>query len=149
MGTMATVVNREALGSLHAGVVLMRSEVEFPESLMVQPELFMSRWSIKAPGLERELRKFGWYLFCIPPELRSGPLGFSRNGAIARALQKVLARTESEHFNACEITDVSSRRFRGVWRAVLSAQMRHLHEGIILLQPVAEEQKGSRLQRAA
>ena len=64
---MATVVNREALDSLHAGVVLTRSDVEFPKSLKVQPEPLMSRWSIlpqiKAPGLERGLRKFGWYLF--------------------------------------------------------------------------------------
>ena len=157
MGSMATVVNREALDSLHAGVVLTCSDVEFPESLKVQPEPLMSRWGVlsqvKASGLDQDLRNFGWQLFCIPPEVRSGALGFSRNGAIARSLQKLLARTESEHFNAC--TDVSSRRFLGVWRgflgvwrAVLSAQVRHVQEGIILLQPVAK-QKGNRLQRAA
>jgi len=88
-----------------------------------------------AYGLDREIQKAGWTLFCLAGEMKATVFGIDDQSMLRRAIGRILGRAESDRFNSLEITRVSSvgsERFPLVRYVTVSAQWRHIQQSLFL-----------------
>ncbi len=124
---------------LKPGSLLVKRTAELPEIVRAGGQVVAPGWKI-LPGVgarkvERELAEIRWHLFyVVDPSPREGGLGFDRDAAIRRALQKLIRRAQSQNLNALEITNISVRRFGPLFRAKVEVNFRHIGETAVLFE---------------
>jgi hypothetical protein len=118
---------------LQIGTVLMR---EWPELFGLESDLYSGPWRvIKALdgfGLDRKIRAAGWNFFFVASEVKVtffGALGVSK---IQHAVNRILDKVKSQHFNGLEVTGIEAKRFLGLPYAVISAHSRHVQQNCYL-----------------
>ena len=104
-----------------------------PEALRSQSEPSGPRWR-RVTGLDsyafgRAIAKSNWTYFALIDGLVSRAFGFDGERRVGAAVSRILAKTRNSHFNAVEITKVTSKRFFGLPYASVRAQSRHIQEG--------------------
>ncbi|HVB35249.1 MAG TPA: hypothetical protein VNJ52_12880 [Patescibacteria group bacterium] len=117
------------------GTVLVKNAATLPKELRLESEPYAAGWKIMGDldghGLDRALQKAGWTLFRPAGEVKISVFGIDNQSMLRRAVERLLARGQSDGFNCLEITQIASvgsERFPLVCYATVSAQWRHIQE---------------------
>jgi hypothetical protein len=134
------------------GAILLTNGALLPDGLRMESEACVPGWRIvtnlDTPALGREIRNAGWTFLSLAGESRASVFGIDHQKSLRRAIEKILARGESQHFNSLEITRVSSagsERFPLVCHVTVSAQWRHIQRDLMpsiagkLVEPFVQE----------
>ena len=121
------------------GTILIEERTLLPEEMQFESEPYLPGWRIvkhfDAFGLNREIQKTGWTFFCAAGEIRTTVFGIDMRKTVRRAIERILARAQSEKLNSLEITRVActgSERFPLVRHVTVSARLRHIQESFVL-----------------
>jgi hypothetical protein len=120
--------------TLKVGTVLMMMKdwIGVPHCPGLETEPCFGEWSVvKVPdafALEREIHAAGWNFFFMATEVKATYFGFLGQQKIHRALKRILAKVNPEHFNGLEVTKIAARHFLGVPYVTVSAHSRHIQQ---------------------
>jgi len=121
------------------GAVLVRESALLPGGLDFESEPCVPGWrlikNLDPYALDRKIREAGWTFLCLAGEIKATVFGIDDQSMARRAIERILARQEQEEFNCLEITavvSVGSMRFPLVHYVTVSAQSRHVQEGLSL-----------------
>jgi hypothetical protein len=118
--------------NINVGTILVKEWLGMPKLAGLDAEPCVGEWSlvkvIDAFALEREIHAAGWNLFFMATEVKTMFFGFLGEEKIKRALKRILAKVELQHFNALEVTQISARFFMGVPYVTVSAHSRHMQQ---------------------
>jgi hypothetical protein len=131
-----------------APTIFIRENTRLPASVTLESETFLPGWrSIKnldGRELGRKIENAKWNYFYLAGAMKATVLGRNGPATLRRAVQRVLAKKQSQNYNSLEISQIISKRFLGVPYLTISAYFRHIQEGMYLV-PV----EGFRLRDAA
>jgi hypothetical protein len=131
-----------------ASTIFIRENTRLPASVTLESETFLPGWrSIKnldGRELGRKIENARWNYFYLAGAMKATVLGRNGRATLRRAVQRVLAKKQSQNHNSLEISKIISKRFLGVPYLTVSAHFRHIQEGMYLV-PV----EGFRLRDAA
>lgn len=126
---------------IKAGTILIKEGTPLPEALRFESEPCAPGWrSVKALdgyGLGLKIHEAGWAFFHVAAEINATVFGLDGRKTVHRAVEQILANSESEKFNSLEITrmvSVASKRFLGVSYVTVSAHSRQIQETALLFQ---------------
>lgn len=124
-----------AASGLGPGSLLLRATAKLPESLRLETRPFAPGWNLlvgeSVSTLDRRLRDGGWNLFWVAGVVEGGGLALTRERALQRAFEEVLAQLD-QRLNCVEVTDIRVRTLFWLHHASLAAQGRHLQKGFVL-----------------
>jgi hypothetical protein len=104
--------------------------------LGVESEPYASNWSVVKVldgfAVERKIRAAGWNFFFIASEVKAIFLGAPEATKIQRAVNRILGKTNQQHFNGLEVTGIARKRFLGLPYVVVSAHPRHVQRNCYL-----------------
>jgi hypothetical protein len=131
----------EMADEIKAGTILIRDGTALPEGLRFESGPCMPGWrsvkNLNGHGLRLKLHEAGWTFFYMAAEINATVFGFDGRKTVRRAVEQVLANSESKKFNSSEITriaSVASKRFLGVTYVTVSAHSRQIQESALLLE---------------
>jgi hypothetical protein len=128
--------------------IFIRENTRLPASVTLESETFSPGWrSIKnldGRQLGRKIENAMWNYFYLAGPVKATVLGRESLATLRKAVQRVLAKEQSQNYNSLEISKIIAKRFLGVPYLTISAHSRHIQEGMYLV-PV----KDSRLRDAA
>jgi hypothetical protein len=114
---------------IRAGSVWIKSDARLPESARFESKQY-GHWKLLTRmdgfAVERSLSEAGWHFLFMVPGITIGALSSSRNGAIRRALKRILAAVEEQDFNGLEIVEITTRSFLGLHYARVVAHPRQV-----------------------
>lgn len=82
--------------------------------------------------VDRKIHAAGWNFFFMAPEFNASFFGAIGAEKIQKALARILAKVEPQHFNSLEVTGIVARRFLGVPYVTVSAHSRHMQQSCFL-----------------
>ena len=114
---------------IRVGSVLIKSDARLPESVRFESKQYVP-WKLLTGvdgfAVERKLLESGWHFLFMVPGITIGALSSSRNGAIRRALKRILTAVAERHFNGLEIVEITTRSFLGLHYARVVAHPRQV-----------------------
>jgi hypothetical protein len=116
--------------------ILIRENTLLPPGFALETEAFLPGWRIVrdhgAETLDRKLTAAHWNFFYLAGEVKV--IVFGRKGAdsLRRAVKSVLAKRVARKFNSLEITGIAASWFLGVPFVRISANFRHIQQGLTL-----------------
>src|SRR5438128_6544648 len=120
-----------------SGTILIRENTLLPAGLAVESEVFLPDWrvvkNLDRSTLARNIEGANWNFFYLAGEIRATVLGRDRSGTLRRAVRRVLAKQKGQKFNSLEITNVVSKWFLGIPFINITANLRHIQQGIGLV----------------
>jgi hypothetical protein len=128
--------------------IFIRENTRLPAGVTFESETFLPGWrSVKNLGgreLARKIENAMWNYFYLAGPIKATVFGRESLATLRKAVQRVLAKKQSQNYNSLEISKTISKRFLGVPYLTVSAHSRHIQEGMYLV-PV----KDFRLKAAA
>src|SRR6266849_3670045 len=102
--------------TIKPGTILIKEGTFLPEAVRFESEPCVPGWrlvkDLDACGLHRKIRDAGWTFFCLAGQLGATVSGIDEQKTLSRAVEQILASSESAEFNSLEIMRVaSSHRF--------------------------------------
>jgi hypothetical protein len=120
-------VRRAMPSSVQVGTILMK---EWPGMPPLAGFDRLGEWSmVKVPDaftLDRKIHAAGWNFIFMAAEVKAMFFGPLRATKLQRALKRILAKVEQQHFNGLEVTAIVARHFLGVPYVTVSAHSRHM-----------------------
>ena len=117
--------------------IFIRENTRLPVSVTLESETFLPGWrSIKnldGRELGRKIENAKWIYFYLAGPVKATVLGGESLATLRKAVQRVLAKKQSQNYNSLEITKIISRRLLGVPYLTISAHFRHIQEGMYLV----------------
>ena len=121
---------------INAGTILIKEGTVLPESLQLESEPYLKGWrlvkNLGSSGLDRKLCEARWNLFYMAEEVSAVVVGFDLEKMTRRAIERIVASTQSDGFNCLQIAHVTAKRFLGLPYVTVSAHPRHIQESTIL-----------------
>lgn len=124
---------------IRTGTILVKENAVLPKELQFEGEPCVPGWTVVKDfdgyGFDREIQKTGWTFSCLPGETKATVFGVDGQTMVRRAIERILANSKSKNFNSLEILRVASagsQRFPLVHYVTVSAQSRHIQEGLFL-----------------
>jgi hypothetical protein len=131
-----------------AVTIFIRENTRLPASVTLESEAFLPGWrsirNLDGRELSRKIENAKWNYFYLAGPVKATVLGRENLATLRKAVQRVLAKEQSQNYNSLEISKIISKRFLGVPYLTISAHSRHIQEGMYLV-PV----EGLRLSDAA
>ena len=125
--------------TIKAGTVLIKEGALLPEILQFESESCVPGWrlvkGLDGHALDREIHEAGWTFFFLANEIRATVFGIDGEKMARRAVERILGDPRSGHFNALEITRITSldsERFPVVHYVSVFAHSRHIQKSLIL-----------------
>jgi hypothetical protein len=116
--------------NVKVGTILMKECPGMPQLIGFETEPCFGEWStVKALdpfALDRKIHAAGWNLFFMAGEVKAVFFGSLKAAKVQSALNRILAKVKSDHFNGLEVTAIVARRFLGVPYVTVSAHSRHM-----------------------
>ncbi len=104
-----------------------------PQLLGLETQPCSGDWSavdaLDGFAVDRKIHAAGWNFFFMATEVKVMFFGGLGAAKIQNALQRILAKVKSQHFNSLEVTAIVARRFLGVPYVTVSAHSRHMQQG--------------------
>ena len=126
--------------TIKTGTILIQEGTLLPEAVRLESESCVPGWrlvkDLDGYGLDRKIHEAGWTFLYLAGEIRATVFGIDEEKMVRRAIEEILVRLKSEELNSLEIirvASVASKRFLGVRHVTVSAQSRHLQQGICLV----------------
>jgi hypothetical protein len=117
--------------------IFIRENTRLPANVTLESETFLPGWrSIKnldGRALGRKIENAKWNYFYLAGPVKATVLGRDSLATLRKAVQRVLAKKESQNYNSLEISKIISKRFLGVPYLTISAHSRHIQEGMYLV----------------
>lgn len=121
---------------IRVGTVFIDKETALPTPWECETEPYADRWrtvkNLNGYELDRKLRLAGWTLFDLA-RVGGRALGFDREKSVRGAVDRLLAKTQADDFNALEISEVIAKRFLGLPYVTVYGRIRHIQESMFLL----------------
>src|SRR2546421_12071618 len=118
--------------AIKTGTILIERNATMPDSLRLEGGVYSSGWRSVSNhdlnGLDAEIHKAGWTFFFMAGEIKITAFGFDKEGAVRRAVKRVISNAESHKCNCVEITEVSAKSFLGMPYVNVIAHSRHIQE---------------------
>jgi hypothetical protein len=118
--------------AIKAGTILVERNAIMPQSLLLEGKSYSSGWTsvnnLNLNQLDVAIHKAGWTFFFMAGEIKITAFGFDKEGAVRRAVKRVITNVESHKCNCVEITEVSAKSFLGMPYVNVSAHSRHIQE---------------------
>jgi hypothetical protein len=118
--------------AIKTGTILIEGGASMPEALLLEGEPYSSHWTavsnLDLNELDAAIHKAGWTFFFMAGEIKITAFGFDKEGAVRRAVKRVITNVESHRCNCVEITEVSAKSFLGMPYVNVSAHSRHIQE---------------------
>jgi hypothetical protein len=122
--------------TVQVGAILMKEWPGMTQLLGLESEPCSGEWSLLKVldgfTLDRKIHAAGWNFFFMAAEVKVMSFGSLGAAKIQNAVQRILAKVKSQHFNALEITEIVGRRFLGVPYLTVSAHSRHMQQSCYL-----------------
>jgi hypothetical protein len=116
--------------TVRVGTILMKECPGMPQLIGFETEPCLGEWSmVRVPdafSLDRKIHAAGWNFFFMAAEVKAMFFGSLRASKVQSALKRILAKVRPQHFNALEVTAITSRHFLGVPYVTVSAHSRHV-----------------------
>ena len=110
--------------TVQVGTILMKEWPGMTQLLGFESEPCSGEWSLLKVldgfALDRKIHAAGWNFFFMATEVKVMFFGSVGAAKIQNALQRILGKVKSQHFNGLEVTEIVARRFLGVPYAVIS-----------------------------
>ena len=127
--------------------IFIRENTDLPAGVTLESETFLPGWrsvrNLDGRGLGRKIENARWNYFYLAGPLKATVVGRESLATLRKAVERVLAKKESQNYNSLEISKTISRRFLGVPYLTISAHSRHIQEGMYLV-PVKDFRLGAR-----
>jgi hypothetical protein len=118
--------------AVKTGTILIERDASMPESLRLEGNSFSSSWrsvsNLDLNGLDTAINKAGWTFFFMAGEIKMTAFGFDKEGAVRRAVTRVITNVESHKCNCVEITEVLEKSFLGMPYVNVTAHSRHIQQ---------------------
>ena len=118
---------------VQVGTVLMS---EWPQALGFAGEPYSGNWSVvktlDCVAIERKIRAAGWNLFFIASEVKVTFFGVIGAKKLRQAVDRILSKIGTQHFNGLEVTGIAARRFMGLPYTIVTAHSRHVQQDCYL-----------------
>jgi len=131
------------------GSILVKENALLPKELQFESGPSVPGWRLiqdsDAHRLDREVQKAGWHFFCLAGEIKATVFGMDEQQMVRRAIERILANPKSQKFNSLEITRVAlvgSKRFPLVHYVTVTANLRHIQQGMVLFSMEGSGQPG-------
>jgi hypothetical protein len=119
-----------------AGNIFIRENTLLPGGLIIETETFLPGWravrNCDGYRLGRKIEEAKWNFFYLAGEVRAIVLGREGPSALRRAVRSILAKPEARKFNSLELTGTRSRWFLGIPFVTVTANFRHIQQGLAL-----------------
>jgi hypothetical protein len=118
--------------AIKTGTILIENDASMPKSLQLEGKPYSGGWrsvsNLDLNQLDVAIHKAGWTFFFMAGEIKITAFGFDKDGAVRRAVKRVLTNVESHKCNCVEITAVSAKSFLGMPYVNVRAHSRHIQE---------------------
>src|SRR5258708_26631155 len=122
-----------------AGRFFIREATLLPGGLIIETEAFIPGWravrNCDGYRLGRKIEEAKWNFFYLAGEVRVIVLGLEGPSTLRRAVRSILAKPEARKFNSLEVTGTRSRWFLGIPFVSITANFRHIQQGLALDPP--------------
>ncbi len=122
--------------TVQVGTILTKEWPGIAKLIGLETEPCFGEWSaVKALdpfALDRNIHAAGWNLFFMAAEVKATFFGSLKAAKVQGALQRILAKVKSQHFNGLEVTAIVARHFLGVPYVTVSAHSRHMQQSCSL-----------------
>ena len=122
---------------IRVGAILIKKNLSLPVGVTVDSEVYSPGWmlvrNLDGYGLARIIVQAQWNFCYLPGDRRAIAFGSESPGTLHRALKRIVTKPEGQHYNALEITRIVARRFLGVSFIRVTANFRHIQEGVGLI----------------
>jgi hypothetical protein len=119
-----------------AGTLFIREDTILPAGLIIETETFLPGWravrNCDGYRLGRKIEEARWNFFFLAGEVKAIVLGRLGASTLRRALRTILAKPEARKFNSLEIRETRSRWFLGIPFVIVTANFRHIQQGLAL-----------------
>jgi hypothetical protein len=118
------------------GNLFIREDAILPGGLIIETEAFIPGWravrNCDGYRLGRKIEEAKWNFFFLAGEVRAVVLGRQGPSALRRALRSILAKPVARKFNSLEITGTSAKWFLGIPFVSVTANFRHIQQGLAM-----------------
>jgi hypothetical protein len=119
-----------------AGSLFIREDTILPGGLIIETEAFLPGWrAVKdcdGYRLGRKIEQAKWNFFFLAGDVKAIVFGRQGPSFLRRALRSLLAKSAARKFNSLEIRETRSRWFLGVPFVIVTANFRHVQQGLAL-----------------
>ena len=119
-----------------AGRLFIRENTILPGGLIIETETFLPGWravrNCDGYRLGRKIEEAKWNFFYLAGEVTAIVLGRVGPESLRRAVRSILAKPEARKFNSLQITGTRSRWFLGIPFVSVTANFRHIQQGLAL-----------------
>jgi hypothetical protein len=119
-----------------AETLFIREDKILPGGLIIETETFLPGWravrNCDGYRLGRKIEELKWNFFYLAGELKATVLGRQGPSALRRALRSILAKPAARKFNSLEIGEIRSSWFLGIPFVIVTANFRHIQQGLAL-----------------
>ncbi len=123
-----------------AGNLFIRENTLLPGELIIETETFLPGWravkNFDGYRLGRKIEEAKWKFFYLAGEARTLVFGRLGPGTLLRAVRSIVAKPEARKFNSLEITGTHSKRFLGIPFVRVTANFRHIQQGLALVRAI-------------
>ena len=119
-----------------AGNLFIRENTLLPGGLIIETETFLPGWravrDCDGYRLGRKIEEAKWNFFYLAGEVKAIVLGRQGPSTLRRALRSILAKPAARKFNSLEIRRTRPRWFLGIPFVIVTANFRHIQQGLAL-----------------
>jgi hypothetical protein len=119
-----------------AGTLFIREDTILPGGLIIETETFLPGWravrDCDGYRLGRKIEQAKWNFFFLAGDVKAIVFGRQGPSSLRRALRSILAKPAARKFNSLEIRETRSRWFLGIPFVIVTANFRHIQQGLAL-----------------
>lgn len=116
------------------GMILIREGAILPLEFPVESEAYLPGWrvvkNLDCYNLNRKLKEANWNFVRLAGDHKARVVGRAYPGALRSAVIRILAELRGRKFNTLEITVVAVKHFVGLAFLSISANRRHIQDGL-------------------
>jgi len=119
-----------------AGSLFIREDTILPGGLIIETETFLPGWravrNYDGYRLGRKIEEAQWNFFFLAGDVKAVVFGRQGPSALRRAFRIILSKPAARKFNSLEISETRSKWFLGIPFVIVTANFRHVQQGLAL-----------------
>jgi hypothetical protein len=120
-----------------SATILIREGALLPAGLVLDTEAFLPGWravqNLDGHGVSRKIAEAKWNFFFLAGAISATAIGREGPATLRRAIKLILAKQPSRKYNALQIAKAVPKSFLGIPYVRVSANSRHIQEGMYLV----------------
>ena len=116
------------------GIILIRDGALLPPNFVVESETFLPGWRLlkhlDGYTFNHRIKAANWNFVRLTGEYKARVVGRAYSGTLRKAVTRILAGLRGRKFNSLEVNVVVLKRFIGLAFLSISANRRHIQDGL-------------------